>query len=168
MKFHQLLFCGALSVLNMENAQALNEGSDVPACSIASLGNSDAVIELSQLRGQVVYVDFWASWCGPCAKSFPFMNTLHASFKDHGLKIIAVNVDEQVADAEAFLRQQPAEFSIALDAEQMCAKSFDVQAMPSTYLVDRKGKVRYVHMGFRSSEAENLESQVKRLLSESP
>lgn len=168
MKFHQLLFCVALSVLNIEQAQALNEGVDAPSCNIKTLGNSNALVDLSRLRGQVIYVDFWASWCGPCAKSFPYMNTLHANFKDSGLKIVAVNVDEQVADAEAFLREQPAEFSIALDADQACAKSFDVQAMPSTYLVDRKGKVRYIHLGFRGSEAETLQSQVRQLLSESP
>lgn len=168
MKLHKLLFCCALSVLSIKQASALNEGVEVPACNMKSFGNSNAAVDLNGLRGQVVYIDFWASWCGPCAKSFPFMNKLHGNFKDSGLKIVAVNVDEQLADAEAFLNQQPAAFPVALDSEQACAKNFDVQAMPSTYLVDRKGKVRYIHMGFRSSEAESLQSQVEQLLSESP
>lgn len=168
MKLHKLLFCLALSVLSIKQALAFNEGVEVPACNMKTFDNANAAVDLSALRGQVVYIDFWASWCGPCAKSFPFMNKLHANFKDSGLKIVAVNVDEQTADAEAFLRQQPAEFSIALDADQACARSFDVQAMPSTYLVDRKGRVRYIHMGFRGSEAESLQTQVEQLLSESP
>lgn len=168
MKLHKLLFCIALSIISLEQALALNEGAEAPACNMKTLGNSNVLLDLKDLRGQVVYVDFWASWCGPCAKSFPFMNKLHGDFKDSGLKIVAINVDEQVADAEAFLNQQPAAFSVALDSEQACAKNFDVQAMPSTYLVDRKGLVRHVHMGFRGSEAESLQSQVEQLLSESP
>jgi thiol-disulfide isomerase/thioredoxin len=154
--------------LNMGQALALNEGVDVPECVMQSFDASDGQVDLKALRGKVVYVDFWASWCGPCAKSFPFMNQLHRNLKERGLEVVAVNVDEQLADAEEFLIKQPAEFRIALDSQQACAKTFDVQAMPSTYLVDRKGVIRYVHMGFRATDADNLRSQVEQLLSETP
>lgn len=147
---------------------ALDAGVAVPVCAMKSLNNPNTSIDLQALRGQVVYLDFWASWCGPCAKSFPFMNRLHNKFKEHGLRIVAVNVDEQQSDAEGFLTQQPASFPIAADSEQSCAKAFDVQAMPSTYLIDRKGVVRQVHLGFRGSEAETLQTQVEALLAESP
>ncbi|MDP2180386.1 TlpA family protein disulfide reductase [Methylicorpusculum sp.] len=167
MKLHKTLWMVLLS-LTMGQVWALDEGVDVPECVMQPFDASDGQVDLKALRGKVVYVDFWASWCGPCAKSFPFMNQLHRNLKERGLEVVAVNVDEQLADAEEFLVKQPAEFRIALDSQQACAKTFDVQAMPSTYLVDRKGVIRYVHMGFRATDADNLRSQVEQLLSETP
>ena len=167
MKLYKTLWVVLLS-LNMGQVLALDEGIEVPDCVMKSFDASDAQVDLKDLRGKVVYVDFWASWCGPCAKSFPFMNQLHRNLKERGLEVVAVNVDEQIADAEDFLSKQPAEFRIALDSQQACAKTFDVQAMPSTYLVDRKGVIRHVHMGFRATDTDNLQSQVDQLLSETP
>lgn len=149
------------------DAVALEVGHPLPVCSLSSLEDKQS-IDFSDLRGQVIYVDFWASWCGPCAKSFPFMNTLHGSLQEKGLRILAINVDEDIADAERFLRDLPATFQIGRDSDSQCARAFDVQAMPSTFLVDRKGVVRYVHLGFRASDAETLQREVDQLLQESP
>ncbi|MCQ8103961.1 TlpA family protein disulfide reductase [Methylomonas sp. SURF-2] len=151
----------------MTDALAIEAGRAVPACNLASPARSEKP-DFQALRGQVIYVDFWASWCGPCAKSFPFMNRLHADLLDKGLQIVAVNVDENPAEAEAFLRSQPAAFKVALDTNSECAQLFDVQAMPSSYLIDRNGVVRYVHLGFRESEANTLQEQVNQLLNENP
>ncbi|AEG01094.1 TlpA family protein disulfide reductase [Methylomonas methanica] len=167
MKYRLLIRILLLLFFWLTEAYALEVGQKVPACRIFAYPNK-VPIDFQSLRGQVVYIDFWASWCGPCAKSFPFMNSLHDQLKQNGLHIVAVNVDEDVADAEHFLQDLPASFQLGRDEESQCAKIFDVQAMPSTYLVDRKGIVRYVHLGFRGSEVETLRSQVEELLHESP
>jgi peroxiredoxin len=137
-----------------------------PACHFKGLDQS--TVDLETFKGQVVYVDFWASWCGPCVDSFPFMNKLHNNLKSEGLALLAVNLDEERADAKSFLEAHKAEFTVVTDAEQQCAKQFSVKAMPSSFLIDRKGMIRDVHLGFRPGEAETLEVKVKQLLAESP
>ncbi len=166
MKYHLFFSAVFLSTTVTTQVIAVDAGSNVPVCSLAKLGNPEDSVDLRRYHGQVLYVDFWASWCGPCAKSFPYMNHLERTATEQGLRIVAVNLDENIEDAREFLAKSPASFTVALDAGQQCAKSFDVQAMPSTYLIDRKGKVRYLHMGFRSGEIDQLQSMVERLLAE--
>ncbi len=141
------------------------ENQTAPACDLEALDNSGAY-NLSQFKGKVVYVDFWASWCGPCGESFPFMNKLHHDLEAKGLQVIAINLDENVDDARLFLKNKTAEFKIASDINAQCAQKFDVQAMPSTYLIDRKGIVRQIHFGFRTGEAEEFRRKVQALLEE--
>jgi thiol-disulfide isomerase/thioredoxin len=161
--FHGIL----LAMLALSTAMASETGSKAPACALTELGGSQA-INLQQFLGKVVYVDFWASWCGPCAKSFPFLNDMHGKFKDQGLQIVGVNLDENPDDAKAFLAKYPASFTVVADKEEQCAKSFEVKAMPSSYVIDRKGIVRKIHLGFRAGEAEELKVLVEQLLAESP
>ena len=146
-------------------AQAIEVGKPAPDCSLNALGSSPAGHTAAH-RGKVMYVDFWASWCVPCAKSFPFLNKLDADLRDKGLQIVGVNVDEQSADAEAFLKKRPANFAVGNDAQGDCPKAFGVVAMPSAYVVDRQGIVRAVHYGFRESDQEDLRRTVEKLLSE--
>ena len=141
------------------------ENKPAPICSLGSLNNTQHY-DLEQFKGKVLYVDFWASWCGPCAQSIPFMNTLHQDLEAKGLQIIAINMDEQPDDAISFLKNKPAEFIVATDTNGQCAKSFDVQTMPSTYLIDRKGRVRLIHFGYRPAVAEELRVNVEALLRE--
>jgi thiol-disulfide isomerase/thioredoxin len=138
-------------------------GRPAPNCRLTSLG-AEQEQELHQYRGKVLYVDFWASWCAPCAQSFPFMNDLAGDLQSDGLRILAVNLDENRDDAQAFLTQRPANFIVLADADGQCAREFGVQAMPSSYLVDRQGVVRHVHRGFRSGEAREFRSLVEQLL----
>ena len=155
-----------LALFSIQNAQALEVGDKIPSCLLKKPDTSSTEINLSQFEGQVLYVDFWASWCGPCAQSFPFMNKLENTLKQRGLQIVAVNLDENIGDAQQFLDKLPANFTIALDADQQCAKEFDVPAMPTTYLIDRKGMVRYIHLGFRTGEIDELQAMVNTLLAE--
>lgn len=143
------------------------EGSkNVPDCRL-TLNNTDNLLSLGQHKGQVVYVDFWASWCPPCLKSFPFMNELHQQYTAKGLTVLAINLDDDRADADGFLVQTPHEFSIAFDnTDRDCAKAFDVKAMPSSYIVDRKGIIRHIHLGFKSEETALLRNQLEQLLAE--
>ena len=144
---------------------AAESGNPAPECTLSTFDAQQAV-NIQGFQGQVLYVDFWASWCGPCAKSFPFLNKMHHELKDKGLQIVGVNLDENLEDAKGFLAKYPADFTVVTDPGEQCAKRFDVKAMPSSYLIDRKGIVRHVHLGFRSGESEDLRLLIEQLLAE--
>ncbi|GLR12032.1 hypothetical protein GCM10007907_08220 [Chitinimonas prasina] len=120
--------------------------------------------DLADLRGKVVYLDFWASWCGPCRQSFPWMNQLQQRHAKDGLVVLAVNLDTEAKDAAAFLARYPASFSVLYDATGASAKAWGVKAMPSSYLIDRQGAIRSRHIGFRPSSAAELDAQIAALL----
>jgi thiol-disulfide isomerase/thioredoxin len=163
---HFLKFALVLSSFCFNTALIAAEvGNPMPACLVSTLGETKTE-DLQKYKGQVLYVDFWASWCIPCAHSFPFLNELHEQFKDKGLQIVGINMDENVDDAKAFLAKFPARFTVVADATQQCAKDFDVKAMPSSYIVDKKGLIHYVHLGFRPGETEELRALVASLLAE--
>ncbi len=123
-------------------------------------------VELSSWQGKVVYLDFWASWCVPCRQSFPWMNELQKRYADRGLTIIAVNLDHERADAEKFLRRLPPEFQIRFDPDGDWARRFGVQGMPTSVLLDRGGRSRFTHIGFRAADAAQYEQQIQQLLLE--
>jgi thiol-disulfide isomerase/thioredoxin len=121
---------------------------------------------LDAYAGKVVLLDFWASWCAPCRQSFPWMNGLQQEHEDEGLVIVAVNLDQDRELAEAFLAQRPARFRIEYDAPGNIAREFGVQAMPTSFLIDRQGRVRARHAGFRDKQREERERQIDQLLKE--
>jgi len=141
-------------------------GQKLSACPLTKLSNSTQPVELKSFTGKVLYIDFWASWCPPCAKSFPFLNELQQQYAQQGLQIIGINLDEEPEDAEKFLVQFPAKFTLASDLTKQCAEGLGVAAMPSSYLIDRKGIIRHIHLGFRAGETEALRKLVKQLLEE--
>ena len=143
-------------------------GGEVPNCALTAIDNTQQSYALKQFRGKVLYVDFWSSWCNPCAQSFSFMNEMNRDLKEKGLQIIGINLDEVHDDAKAFLAKRPASFTVVADANQQCAKDFGVEAMPSSYLVDRNGIIRYVHLGFRPDEAKEFRALAEQLLAENP
>ena len=149
-----LLAIGGLA--SIAPLQAVEIGQQLSACSLTKLSNSKQPIEMSDFAGKVLYLDFWASWCPPCAKSFPFLNELHQQYHNEGLQIIGINLDENPEDAEKFLVQYPAEFTLASDLSKQCAEGLGVPAMPSSYLIDRKGIIRHIHLGFRTNETQVL------------
>jgi len=104
------------------------------------------------LKGKVVLVDFWASWCGPCGESFPAMDQLQKEFAGQGLVIIAVNVDEKKSDMEDFLKDHKVSFTVVRDAAQKLVEKAGISTMPGSFLIDRDGKVAFVHTGFRGKE----------------
>lgn len=121
-------------------------------------------VNLKDLRGKVVYVDFWASWCAPCKKSFPWLNTMQEKYADKGLTIIGINVDKDPGLAEKFLEKTPANFTMAFDPEGELASKYKLIGMPSSYLIDRNGKIQYTHVGFRVSKSQNYEKSIQELL----
>jgi len=165
-KISKKIFLVILLGFLTENSFALEVGDLAPACLLKNIKNTEQEVSFKQFSGQVVYVDFWASWCGPCIESFPYMNSLERNLKEQGLELVAINLDENIEDAEEFLNRIPANFSVVLDEEQQCAREFDVQAMPSSYLIDRKGIVQHIHLGFRSGEVKELQVMIDRLLAD--
>lgn len=121
---------------------------------------------LASYKGQVVLVDFWASWCVPCRTSFPALDALYKQYRDRGLVVIAVNVDERPSDAQAFLAARPHAMPIALDHKGEAAKAFDVQGMPTSFLIDRDGQIRFVHAGYTTKTLSGYHDEIVRLLAE--
>lgn len=136
-----------------------------PHCQLTFLDGKSAE-DWEAMKGEVIYVDFWASWCPPCVKSFPFMSQLMHEYKDKGLKVIGINLDENLEDAKKFLAKRPVNFSIMVDTSKRCAQDFNVMAMPSTYIIDKRGLVRHIHRGFRTGETEELRGLIEQLLQE--
>lgn len=124
----------------------------------------DAKVSLSDFKGRVVYLDFWATWCPPCRKSFPWMDEMHERYKEDGLTIIAVSVDKKRQLIEEFIKKTEPTFTIAHDPFGKVAKSYTLRGMPSSYLIDRNGMLIKTHMGFRNKDKAKLEAIIQRLL----
>lgn len=162
-----LLLLGVLSVHSVTQAADLS-GQKAPACQLEDLLKEGKSQVLPLRPGHVTYVDFWASWCGPCRQSFPFMNKLHKELAAKGLDVIGINLDEKAEDAQGFLAETPGHFTLLKDQGGACATRFDVKAMPSTYLIDQSGTVRLVHLGFKAGESQDIRKHVEDLLKKLP
>jgi cytochrome c biogenesis protein CcmG/thiol:disulfide interchange protein DsbE len=120
---------------------------------------------LGRLRGHVVVVDFWASWCAPCRRSIPWLNAMQAKYADRGLVVIGVNVDKERRDAEKFLAETPASFEILFDSQGELPAKYGVSAMPSSYVFDGNGTLIAKHLGFQVSKREDYEEVLRKLVS---
>lgn len=154
-----------LIALGWTGAHAADAGAPAPSCAIPAFAG-DGRVDPAALPGKVVYLDFWASWCGPCAKSFPFLERMHNDLAGRGLEVVAINLDERREDAAHFLAKHPASFTIGADPEGKCPRLYGVKGMPTSYLIDRQGRIREVHEGFASGDAPKLRAQVERLLAQ--
>ena len=126
-------------------------------------GDRDS-INLSRLKGKVVYLDFWASWCDPCRKSFPWMNDMYSRYDSKDFTIIAINLDSSRKDAEKFLEKVPASFNIAYDPDGAVAAKYDLKAMPTSYLIDKNGQLVFTHKGYREGDTNEIENKIRKLL----
>ncbi len=143
-------------------ASALEQGDDAPDFSAPGL--SGGTVSLDEHRGKVVMVDFWASWCGPCAQSLPALDALRKEFSADDFQVIAVNVDAESEKAKAFLGRRPVGYPSALDPDGLIPTRFGLQTMPTSYLIDRKGVVRHIHKGFRPKDVEVLRERIQALV----
>ncbi len=119
---------------------------------------------MTEYKGKIVYVDFWASWCVPCRKSFPWMNDVQEQYQEQGLVILSINLDAQAELAEKFLQQTPANFAIIYDAKGTLAKKFQLKGMPSSYLFDRQGKLISAHSGFNGKKMKKYQQEIEQAL----
>jgi thiol-disulfide isomerase/thioredoxin len=136
----------------------------VNAQSINAKKQLEQVIEVNQ--GKVVYLDFWASWCGPCRKSFPWMNAMQAKYQAQGFKVISINLDADKALAQQFLKKNKANFSVIYDPEGTIAKTFDIQGMPTSVLINKSGKIVIKHSGFFNNKVQQYQQEIEALIKE--
>jgi peroxiredoxin len=158
------LLC-ALTLAIVAAAPRADAGRAAPDCTLRSVAETQTYA-LKSYQGQVLWVDFWASWCGRCVDALPFLNDLDREFRARGLHVIGINLDESPQDALDFMAKHPATFAQAADAQGDCARSFGVEAMPSSYLIDRQGEIRHVHLGFQAGKTEALRALVNQVLAE--
>lgn len=121
-------------------------------------------LPLASLRGKVVYLDYWASWCAPCRQSFPWMAQMQERYAERGLVVLAVNVDRERAEAQRFLAASPAKFRIAYDPNGDTARLMNIKGMPSSFLIGRDGAILASHIGFRDTDRAPREAEIKTLL----
>lgn len=143
-------------------ACALGPSDSPPAFSLSSLSNK--MVSSADYRGKVLYIDFWASWCGPCRHTLPWMQQLQQKFKARGLEVFAINVDTKRANADKLLEGLNPSFTVLFDPNGEVAKKYQLPSMPTSFLVGKDGKIVRVQSGFREGDAEELEAQIEKLL----
>jgi peroxiredoxin len=151
---------GALAVSSMVGASA----SIAPMFTLPSRSGDN--VSLEQLKGQVVMLNFWASWCGPCRQEMPLLDQMHKRYSALGFTLIGVNVEANTQDAEKWLKDTPVSFPVLFDRESKVSKLYDVSAMPSTVFIDRKGNVRSLHRGYKPGDESEYLNQIRALLKE--
>jgi thiol-disulfide isomerase/thioredoxin len=140
-------------------------GQPAPAFSLPLRGGA-APLSLEQLRGQVVMVNFWASWCEPCRKEFPLLDQIYKKYKAAGFTLIGINVEPDAKDAEGFIAKTPVTFPIVFDKDSAVSQRYRVSGMPTTVLVDRKGVLRWVHRSYVPGDENEYLNQVRAILME--
>ena len=139
-------------------------GSRAPDFALKSRAGHN--VRLSELRGEVVLINFWASWCGPCRQELPLLEQLYQQYREAGFTLLGVNIDENQANAEDMLQRLGVHFPALFDSDKRVSRLYDVDAMPATLLIDRDGRVRYVHRGYRSGYERKYQEQIRELLKE--
>ena len=149
--------------------QASADTRTAPDFTLAAVsGESGERVQLASLQAELIYLDFWASWCGPCKISFPDMTALQEEFGARGLKVVAISVDDRRQDVEKFLRRFPVNFTVLHDTDGQVAAAYELPAMPTSFLIDGTGEIRYVHVGYKPGDVESLRQHIAELLNESP
>jgi len=147
-----------LALISNNSIAGFNQAPEI------NLPGDNGNVQLENLRGKVVYLDFWASWCLPCKKSFPWMNKMQQHYADQGFEIVAINLDKERKLADEFLAEVDVNFTIAYDESGQSASQYKLKGMPSSYLIGRDGKVYASHIGFKDKDKEQLEQAIKNLL----
>jgi peroxiredoxin len=145
-------------------AQAVGDGTVAPEIALKDLAGHE--VKLAALKGKVVLVDFWASWCGPCRDELPVLDGLYKKYKDKGLVIVGVGLDRDADKLRKFLRALPLSFPVVHDPSGAVASKYEPPKMPSSYMIDKRGLIRHVHAGFKASDKALLEKQLSALLGE--
>ena len=147
---------------------ALASSSSGPAPGFQLSGRGGKTIDLSQFKGQVVMINFWASWCGPCRKEMPLLEDIYKKYKPMGFTMLAVNVEPDTKEADAWLAKlsKPVTFPVAYDVDSKVSKLYKVETMPSTVIVDRKGNVRALHRGYKDGDENFYLTQIRTMLKE--
>ena len=154
----------AAAVLMAASTSAGMKQSAAPDFTLKSVSGEN--LKLSEFRGEVVLINFWASWCGPCRQEMPVLSALHDKYKALGFTVLGINVEEDSSKARRLLQDIPVSFPVLLDTESIVSKQYDVVAMPSTVLVDRDGNMRYLHKGYKPGLESVYLQQIRDLVRE--
>jgi thiol-disulfide isomerase/thioredoxin len=154
-----------LLLMSAAKVTALAVGEQAPEFSRFTLENSQHH-KLSDYLGKVVYVDFWASWCGPCRQSLPSLDALYRELGGQGFAVLAVNVDAYIDEAKAFLKAYPVSYPVLRDPANRLPADYGVKGMPTAFLLDKQGIVRGIHEGFRIGDAPGIRAEILNLLAE--
>jgi thiol-disulfide isomerase/thioredoxin len=157
-----LLLTGLLAI--SWPALAADGASPAPGFTLASRAGGE--MSLAGLRGQVVMINFWASWCGPCRQEFPALDEMYRKYKPMGFAMLGINVESEQSDAERFLGIRPVSFPILFDPDNHVSHSYGVSAMPTTVLVDRKGNIRWLHRAYKPGDEAEYIAQIRAMLRE--
>ena len=160
----RLLAACALLVAALPAAAATAPGRGAPDFTLPSLNGPN--LRLQEQRGRVVMVNFWATWCGPCRVEMPHLQKLYDKYRASGFVLLGVNIDEQPAAAAALAGKLGLSFPVLLDTDKKVSRLYDLSTMPSTVLIDRDGRVRHVHRGYRDGYEDTYDKQIRELLRE--
>lgn len=158
------LFVAMIGVICTGFAVASEAPRLAPDFALKSMGGAN--LRLSEHVGEVVVVNFWATWCGPCREEMPVLERLHRQYGKAGLLVLGINMDENTDGARAMTRRLDVTFPVLFDTDKRVAKGYKVASMPATFIVDRDGRVRHQHLGYVSETAEAYEREVRMLLKE--
>jgi peroxiredoxin len=158
--------CASVASLGLAGCGAADDGNPAPDFSVKALVGGKGTVSLKSLRGKVVLVDFWGTFCEPCKKSFPKLQDLNTKYASSGLQIVGISEDE-VDDKDkipGFADTYGAKFTLGWDEDKSVARAYKPQTMPSSFIIDRKGVVRYAHVGFHDGEEVEVDKEIKELL----
>ena len=145
-------------------AVAGSSSGPAPDFSLQSLDGS--TVRLSDLKGQVVLINFWATWCAPCREEMPLLDAIYQKYNRLGVELLGINVEDDASGARKYLNETPVTFPILFDADGRVSKQYQVKAMPSTILVDRHGNVRHIHYGYKPGYENDYQDQIRALVRE--
>ncbi|MCA9531878.1 MAG: TlpA family protein disulfide reductase [Myxococcales bacterium] len=145
-------------------AASVSTGALAPEIGLTDLAGKP--VRLSDLKGKVVVVDFWATWCVPCRSELPVLQRLYERYRERGLVVVGVTVDQRIEHVRRFLKESPVSFPVVHDAEHAVAERYQPATMPSSYFIDKTGVIRHVQHGFRASDADAIEARIVQMLGE--
>jgi thiol-disulfide isomerase/thioredoxin len=154
--------CGVLAA----SVSLAGDGGSGPAADFKLDSRGGRQLGLRDLKGQVVMINFWATWCGPCRQEMPLLEQMYKKYKPMGFTMVGINVEEDSSGAEGWLKQTPVTFPILFDRENRVSKLYNVSGMPSSVLIDRKGIVRYLHRGYKSGDENTYLNYIRSLVRE--
>jgi peroxiredoxin len=156
--------CALAAVILASAAFAADASGPAPAFTLSAVDGSQGT--LSQYKGQVVMLNFWATWCGPCQQEMPLLDQMYKKYKPAGFTLIGVNVDKDAPPVKALLARKPVSFPVFLDPASQVSKAYHVDEMPSSVIIDRKGEIRYIHRGYKPGDENDYQDRIRQLIRE--
>jgi len=154
----------AIVVASTAFAAGGDASGPAPAFTLTTLAGQPS--GLNAYKGQVVMVNFWATWCGPCQQEMPLLDQMYKKYKPAGFTLIGVNVDKEAPAVKQLLERKPVSFPVLLDPANQVSKAYHVDEMPSSVIIDRKGQIRYIHRGYKPGDENDYQDRIRQLIRE--